>query len=358
MSVQNDDSDDGGDWDIDDWDSGSEAVTQYEKPTPQVNQRNVGEEGVVEEVVEELTEFMNDFADARATEELNEDLRSKSCGTLLEYFIARPELAQYTLDSECPRMPFEVVAPGGVVERNQERVLHILSDIVESGPNDLATGSARPEHLLVRMANQSVLADMLTALHEYLLRPELLTSVVVREGDILFRIDLHARILSVDATFTVSTVQGQTRLESRSISSTSATMSRLELGKLSGKATVELTNSNGGNCTFEFGRPELNFVADEQLRATAEIIAAQRIELQEVAYSEKNAAGDGDTEALDRTRERLRSLKVNAEQAGSRAAVGMLRSFVGIMGRVVGAGDEDDEEPIDLAAGLRSSGHR
>ena len=48
MSVQNNDSD--GDWDVDDWDSDSEAVNQYENPTPQVNQRNVAGERVVEEV--------------------------------------------------------------------------------------------------------------------------------------------------------------------------------------------------------------------------------------------------------------------------------------------------------------------
>ena len=71
---------------------------------------------------------------------------------LRNYYTARPKLAEYTIEQELPRMEYRVILP------NHQDVLIDKSDIAQY----LSTENTNS--LLVRCANQSLLADILTVL--------------------------------------------------------------------------------------------------------------------------------------------------------------------------------------------------
>ncbi len=117
--------------------------------------------------------------------------------------------------------------------------------------------------------HQSILADMLSSLHEYLLRPALLTSVVV--STLSLSLDFEHLQLVADATFTVSTVNGAGP--------------RLVLGSLQGSTTVTMGPIR--DLVFDFRRPSLQMVLDADLRRAAGAIAEQRLQ------SERDEGGGG-----------------------------------------------------------------
>ena len=159
------------------------------------------------------------------------------------------------------------------------RIRARLSDVVDQGAIDLRTGLARPEHVLLRMANQSLVADCLAELNEYLLRPELHTSVVVKSMDLL--INLVQMTLEANVLFQVSTVSsGNLRRKKRHGGDDEDDgHDRLTLGSLSARVEVNLgqgVRGAGGSLSMAFSRPELRVVLDESLRDAAQIVAASR----------------------------------------------------------------------------------
>lgn len=265
---------------------------------------------LVEEISAELKQYLFDFADPQATEELNEDLSLKKFPALYSYYAARPELAEFTVNTEIDRLSYTVKGipeswwsdgrggcsvkgdgqrGGPVTEPDQVRA--VLRDLVlDEGSDDLYHGTPKPLHLLVRMANQSIVADMIEALDQYLIRPSLLTSCVVGDMDLV--LDLTLRSLHVAADVVVSTVasnhepplrrassEGSNQSAASTASNARCSSDRLELGTL--RATVAIcVECPMGKAEFRFQRPSLRMILDGDLRRAAAAIAEHRIEVE------------------------------------------------------------------------------
>jgi len=118
------------------------------------------------------------------------DLNEKGFKALAKYYSGRPELADYTIDHEVTRMAYVVTtadgdtlstappSPGGGngggnggsgssgSSGGAAAVAAHFRAVANAGATELGTGRPAAAHLLLRMANQSLLADMLAALHE------------------------------------------------------------------------------------------------------------------------------------------------------------------------------------------------
>lgn len=80
-----------------------------------------------------------------------QDLERHSFSKLKGYYDGKANLAAYTIDTELQRMRYEIIGEDG--------------NRVAAGDKDLARAflAARKRHPIVRMANQSIFADMLQA---------------------------------------------------------------------------------------------------------------------------------------------------------------------------------------------------
>ena len=61
-------------------------------------------ENIQADILQQLREYIMDFADPDATEDLNDLLDQRSYRDLYGYYVDRPELAEYTLQSEFERL--------------------------------------------------------------------------------------------------------------------------------------------------------------------------------------------------------------------------------------------------------------
>lgn len=141
----------------------------------------------------------------------------------------------------------------------RRRVREVLEEVLDQGGEDLATGYVRPAHLLLRMANQSLVADTIGALTNYLLKPELETSVMVDR--LSFLLDLDAKHLFACVVVRVATI-------------TAAAPGQLELGKVACDIVVDAAEHKA---LFRFKRPGLNVVLDRDLELAAAAIAEHRV---------------------------------------------------------------------------------
>lgn len=109
-----------------------------------------------------LKQLQLDLADPAVREALHAELARASPEQLLQYYSARPALAQYTLEMELTRMEYHVVSREGGAALTAPEPIRALyaADAAERE----AGGDQGPE-LLWRMANQSLFAGALEAVH-------------------------------------------------------------------------------------------------------------------------------------------------------------------------------------------------
>lgn len=114
-----------------------------EDPSPPPSKTNILQE--LEDYVGSLSRMLSSI-NAILEFEYNTPEKAQE---LLEYYSARPGLAEYTRTKEVPRMNYQVILPGGHVETDKQTIAnHHL-----------------PDHsLIARCANQSILADLLHVL--------------------------------------------------------------------------------------------------------------------------------------------------------------------------------------------------
>ena len=83
---------------------------------------------------------------------------------LLEYYRARPQLLAYTVDVEVPRMDYQITTAQGIIITNKQDVRNYLL--------------SQPNSILIRAANQSLLADIITVMTGELIVPKFLATAV------------------------------------------------------------------------------------------------------------------------------------------------------------------------------------
>lgn len=267
-------------------------------------------------------------------------------------------------------MPQQVVRAGyegnTVEEREPAQVRRALEDFVLEGSSSEALGAPGREsgaHMLTRMANQSLLADMCAVLQDFLLRPELGMAVAVQE--MTFRIDVAELRLDADAIFRVSTVSGAPQAPEHS----DGADARLVLGSLRGSATVCLDRDHAasgaeagpegwprGALNFVFHRPSLNMITEAMLEATAAVLATERL-TEECMFQNQDTDAGSDPESqpsvfgdlLDRVAPDAvhggEGASIHDEREGSRggARIGqrVVQGLVGALGGFVGAGSSN-----------------
>lgn len=111
---------------------------------------------------------------------------------LYTYLLQRPQLFEYTLNKELGRMQYTVIVNGQMVDE-PEQIRHVLR------------ASSDPSKLLIRAANQSLLADfihVLTANDDCLVPHKYFGSVVAKQCH--FTIDMDANTVFCKATLNIS----------------------------------------------------------------------------------------------------------------------------------------------------------
>jgi hypothetical protein len=200
-----------------------------------VAQLSVEEEQAVVETEALVREMLQDIVDEDARSRLNASLeRDFKFDAFVEYYISRPDLAEYTIKHELDRMDYTVICSGASTSDK----LMILSIYQRSVLNDLW-----------RMANQSVYADLVSHLQRAYLSPDVALGVQTTTSS--FIIDLDLQTLRAEGHFIFT---APTSLEAGS---------KRELGGVVGTVEVDLLHRSA---RAWIGTPSLRVVFDSDLR--------------------------------------------------------------------------------------------
>eukprot|EP00934_Nitzschia_sp_Nitz4_P007657 Nitzschia sp. Nitz4//scaffold26_size159584//67014//68099//NITZ4_002488-RA/size159584-processed-gene-0.71-mRNA-1//-1//CDS//3329545073//7647//frame0 len=176
---------------------------QQQPPTPTSSSR--GDESPQEakaRILQEIRSFQQTLADPAFVSELNQLVASKltSARELTLYYQERPELRDFTLETELPRMQYTVFTHDGIKLTEPTEIISYASSTV-----------SQPSDILWRAANQSILGDVLTCLTTptALVRPQFLTATFI--DDITMTVDFgrNAPHVTAECYSTLSIPDGE-----------------------------------------------------------------------------------------------------------------------------------------------------
>ena len=113
-----------------------------------------------------LASFASGLLKSHRLRELNLALNGKSLEEVLGYYQSRPELAKYTIDVELPRMEYRVRTSEGDELSTAEQIREYYESLPEKAEEVEEEAEGAPPapsqtHILWRLANQSLLADVI-----------------------------------------------------------------------------------------------------------------------------------------------------------------------------------------------------
>ena len=113
-----------------------------------------------------LASFASGLLKSHRLRELNLALNGKSLEEVLGYYQSRPELAKYTIDVELPRMEYRVRTSEGDELSTAEQIREYYESLPEKAEVEEEGAEGAPPapsqtHILWRLANQSLLADVI-----------------------------------------------------------------------------------------------------------------------------------------------------------------------------------------------------
>lgn len=213
-------------------------------------------------LVARLQQLRLDLVDPLVREGFAADLSQRDPQEAFGYYLARPELAQYTVQREVPRLVYCVTArEGGAAVCGADAVTAMYAaDAQRRG-----LGEDRGPEVLWRIANQSVFAEALEVMHRRVVKPHddggTLCLGVGTDG-VEFQIDFARCSLRATCSLPLTTV-------------TDGGASRLALARVALAVEAEVSG-DGARClkfsqVIEALKPE--FVVDEQLAAAAKTLA-------------------------------------------------------------------------------------
>jgi hypothetical protein len=220
----------------DDWgDDGGEASRDMAVSADLGTRVSADEEEAVLETEALLREMLQDLVDEDARARFNALLEQEfKFDTFLEYYVSRPDLAEYTMKHELDRMDYKVTW-NGTSTSDKLMILSIYQRLVL---NDLW-----------RMANQSVYADLVAHLQRAYLSPDVALGVQSTASS--FHIDMDSQTLRAEGSFVFT---APTSLE---------TGTKRELGGVVGTVEVDLPRRTA---RAWIGPPSLRVVFDSDLR--------------------------------------------------------------------------------------------
>ena len=210
-TTENNMEDDTNGWD-DDWDIESDDEVEEETNDLQQQQREeqpepccstVKEEESVKELLIRYLKQVEDFTSSSLLKRnTNTMFSEEEALDLYAYYKERPELVNYTIDMEVPRMKYRLILSDGSVVTEVPEIQQVLRDV----PSSLS--------MLIRASNQSILADVLPALSQRGLVWNTPTTTKEGPSTLLYQmcpiakscqfvLDLDANTLHVDCTLHV-----------------------------------------------------------------------------------------------------------------------------------------------------------
>jgi len=129
---------------------------------------DVDSTAVVKCIVARLERLRLDIADPSTHEALHSVLAAKSPSDTLGYYLTHSELSRYTITAELSRMDYKIIPLEADIE-----VVSVadITALFESDVERRQHGEDRGPEVLWRMANQSLFADALEAVHRQLVVP-------------------------------------------------------------------------------------------------------------------------------------------------------------------------------------------
>ncbi|CAM9980892.1 unnamed protein product [Ectocarpus sp. 6 AP-2014] len=181
---------------------------------------------------------------------------------------------------------------------------------------------------MLRMANQSIFADMLEAIQGRLLRPDLEISVISRDCE--FCLDFSRGVLEAHSLFEVSTVGG----------GGPGAPETLTIAHIKGTACVDHRTQT---CTQRLLSPQLRMVFDDAMRASARVLALHSF-MGRGAGMDEFGAGVGAGGPRSSSLRRIGSLRDSLARASTdgmgraaAAGTGLLANVVAGVGSAIGA---------------------
>eukprot|EP00903_Cladosiphon_okamuranus_P012183 g11426.t1 len=329
---------------------------QQELDQSPIAEENEARDAAVDELMEkyflELQKYLEDLADPSVREEINQELTKRGVSSLARYYDGRDDLAAYTLDTELRRMKYSIVAEDG-------RRVGGAVDASGSGSGQGGDGGGAPggtavrEFLsgrrgsdMLRMANQSIFADMLEAIQGRLLRPDLEISVISRDCE--FSLDFSKGVLEAHSLFEVSTV-GNGR---------PGAPETLEIAQIKGTVCLDTENQV---CSQRLLSPQLRMVFDDAMRASARVLALHS--LMDGGMSDFGAGPEAGKAGKSGSLDRMGSLRTSLARASSdgmgraaAAGTGLLANVVAGVGSAIGATRSGTEGEYVAGGGGGSGG--
>ena len=200
-------------------------------------------EAHVRKVEVRLKTFMCDLADPGVRDQINKQLAAIHYSKFIDYYLGRKstDLSSYSIEKELDRMKFTVTCDGSTVN-NVDAIVSIYQQY--------------PDSAVWKLANQSIYADILLALQQHFVRPELCVAVVATTSS--FFLDLGAQTVRAVSTFLIVTVKDREGKE------------RLEIGTTESTVDVNLLSET---VSQSIETPHMCMVFDDDLRRAAEAIA-------------------------------------------------------------------------------------
>jgi len=223
-----------------DWDAAGSTQQQHEVETQQAEQLQKR----LTHFEHELKKYQHDLVDPVVRGALNAALAAHELPALLEYYESRPELGEYTITQELPRMDYRVIPADGDA-----------GEITDKGAIRAAHESTK-ESVVWRLANQSLFSDTLVELHARLLRPDL--SIAITNETSRFTVDLREATKGVEA------------VSSFKISTLGEGCEMLMLGVIEGRVAVDLA---AGRLQMSFAPPRLAVVLQDKWHGAARMMS-------------------------------------------------------------------------------------
>ena len=130
-------------------------------------------------IYDSLVKYYQSFSFMQSSLEAVLNQSADNVHDLCEYYASRPHLREYTLEKELSRMKYRMILPNQDILMEKEEIFNYLSGIP-------------PEHdFIIRVANQSLLADAIAALSgpDLFIQPQFMASAVA--SDCSFLLDLR-----------------------------------------------------------------------------------------------------------------------------------------------------------------------
>ena len=224
----------------------------------------------------------------------------KKADELVEYYMCRPQLAEYTRTKELQRMNYKVVLPHGHVETNKDRILadNLLPD----------------KSIVSRAANQSLLADLL---------------MVITGNDLIVQPQFFAICVATWCQFTIHVADnGADMVDCRaqlSLSLPTEVGDRLDIAQVSVSAIFSPSNR-----MIEFKVQKIDVLLEDfsQLVGVAEFLKAMGGHSED--HEEQELSADIYRDAFLENSQRLLSLS----SKGMKSALMQMDSVVNIKGKL------------------------